>query len=355
MTDLEAVMDPMCSIWLMTEKTVNGNFRYYTYALYYARIGFVGEFIGSEYFGDKLYQLDLSKLISMAGGYDYAKLPDAYGQDEEPAYETEAVLHGLILFAKSHDANIVVLPAHFESYLNFCKSTEPDFVPRLKKSFLTSSVIEFLFEEYIPSAEVSKNIITADEFMDGFRTGIKEILTQFDGSYYLNSEQVRWLRQYVADQIARVLKYLNPIQLKKLINIDITNVVDITETFVDVAKLLPWPIPIGLLVESAKKLRNHERFRSEHADFGLSLILLQQLLVSKSKPTKPISCRICNMSFTEMDSYTHKGILALMQSKELCQLHMIGFVHIRKIFGLTGPQLLKAVKAFNLNDLASAA
>jgi hypothetical protein len=337
----------------MTQLTVNGDFRYYAYALYYSKLGFVGEYIGSEYFGNKLYQLDLEELFSKVGGHDYAKLPDPYGQDKEPAYKTEAVLHGLILYAKARDASIVVLPTHLESYLNFCRSVEPDFIPRLKKSFLTNSVVEFLFEEYLPLAEVSRNVFTATEFVDGFRIGVKEIVTQFDASYRLNPEQVRWIREYVADQLARVLKYLNPVQLKKLIDIDLTTAADIAETAIDAVKLLPWPIPIGLLIESAKKLHNHERFKAEHADFGLSLILLQQLLISKSKPAKPETCRICNLSVTEIDSYTHGDVLAMMQSAEFCKLHWIGFLHIRKMFGLTGPELLKAVKVFSLDDLAS--
>lgn len=288
-------MDPMCSTWLLTQYRVKADFRYFGYELYYAKLGFVGPFIGSEYFGNKLFSLNVEDIVSEAAGHDYSELPDPYGQDEEPEQLTEAALHGLIRYAIRHDANIIVLPAHIESFIAFCNNIEPDFVPRLKKSFITNSILEYLFEEYLSSADVNKNLTLTDSFLDDFRKGVIKLTKHFDGSYYLSSEQARWVREYVADQTGRVLKYLNPIQLKKLINVDITNAADLAETAIDIAKLLPWPIPLGTLVECAKKLLDHERFKAEGANFGLSLILLQQLLNSKAT-AKPTGCKICNMS-----------------------------------------------------------
>lgn len=52
-----------------------------------------------------------------------------------------------------------------------------------------------------------------------------------------------------------------------------------------------------------------------------------------------------------MDSCTDKEILSIMAS-ELCELHLIGFLHIRKRFRLMGPNLLKAVKVFSMSDLS---
>lgn len=343
----QAVMEPMCSVWLMTQHTVNGDFRYFAYALYYVKLGFIGPFIGSEYFGDKLFSLDLGSVLSEYGEHNYSELPDAYGEDEHPEQLTGAALHGLILYAKSHDANIIVLPTHVESFLAFCNSLEPQFVPRLKRSFLENSILEYLSEEYLASAEVDKNLTLAVPFMQDFRKGMIEMTKRFDGSYYLNPEQTRWIGEYVVDQTGRVLKYLNPAQLKELINVEITTFADLAETAIDVTKLLPWPIPLGFLIESAKKLRQHERFKAEGANFGLSLILLQQLLNTKVRP-KPPKCQICSMSVTEMDSCTDEQILAI---SELCLLRHIGLMHIRKRFGLMGPDLLKAVKTFNISDL----
>jgi hypothetical protein len=345
--ELGAVMDPWCSTWLVTQYQVRGDFTYFAYALYYTKLGFVGPFVGSEYFGDRLSPLNMADLLSEVGSRDYSKVPDPYGQDEEVEQITCAMLHGLILYAKNHNANIIVLPTHVESFLTFCNSLEPDFVSRLKESFLTNSVVEYLFEEYFSSAEVNKNLTLAQSFMDDFRRGVIEITKRFDDSYYLSADQIRWIREYVADQTARVMKYLNPIQLKKLVNVDITDAADLAETAIDVAKLLPWPIPLGILVESAKKLLNHEKFKTEGANFGLSLVLLQQLMNSKAT-SKPTRCEICNMSLTEMESCSYERITSM---SELCELHLIGFIHIRKRYGLTGPDLLKAVKKFSMRDL----
>jgi hypothetical protein len=351
LTELEAVMDPMCSTWLVTQYQVNQDFRYFGYELYYTRLGFIGDFLGSKYFGNNLFSLNIRDIVSTAGSCDYSQLPDPYGQDPEPSNITGAALHGLIRYAQDHDANVIVLPNHVESFIAFCNALEPSFVPRLKKSFVTNSILEYLFHEYLSSAEVNVNLTRTKPFLNDFRRGVIEMAAQFDGSYYLSNEQIRWLREYVADQTGRVLKYLNPIQLKRLVNMDITNLANLAEATIDAAKLLPWPIPLGILIESAKKLRDHHKFKAEGADFGLALILLQQLLNSKP-PSKPTGCEICNMSISEMDSCTHDEVLFIMDASKLCQLHTIGFLHIRKKFRLTGSDLLKAVKAFDMQDLS---
>jgi len=333
---------------------VSNDFELIEYSLYYTRIGVIGEVLASEKFSYRpgtYYSLDFAELASTIGKRDYSNIVDPYG-GSEVSQITSALLHELILYAQHNDANVIVLPEHTETYLAFCSSLEPAFVRKLKKSFLTNSILSFVLQHYLSRAQATKNMARLEPFLDDFRKGISEIVEKFGDAYELTPSQTQSIVENVAGQEARILHYLDPARLKSLFDIDISTIADVGETVLDVAKVIPIPLPIGTFIECAKKLIVHEKFKKENLNFGLSLMLMQQLLNTKPA-SQVVNCKICNLSVAEIANITDVNVQDIFNREELCRMHMIDYVHVRKKFNLIGQDLIIAVKCFKMEDLTA--
>lgn len=360
MRSFQALIEPSHLIWLRAGHKVRGEFDLFAYTLFYDEI-FAPLYDPKEvdfgnlttYFRGIYKQVSIEDLLSeLPRSVDYSKVPDPFREPGERIERVLMVLHSLLAFAKKKGYNLIASPKHYDGFINFCLSVEPEFLPTLKHSFLVNDICRYIFFECLQCADArtEKAFAFFDAFKKDFQSGVIEFADKFSGSYCLNEEQTKYIKQKIAEEERRVLGYLQPESLKKLLNISLVDLAtEAGETAIGMALLLP--VPLGLFVDVCKQLYKHSKFKSENLNFALSIVVLKQLFNIR-KPEAPSKCEVCAITESEIDSIPKgdKRIEEIIFGTR-CELHMIACLDIRKKYSLMGKDLLVAMKRFRLEDI----
>jgi len=358
--DMKAIIEPSHLIWLLAGYKVRKEFDLFAYTLLYDQIyaplydpketdvGILGSYLSTIY-----TSLAIDNMISQVSGETgYSNVSDPYREPFESSEGVLILLHGFLLYAKKEKLAVIVSPRHFDGFIDFCLGVEPDFLPALKHSFLINEICMFIFNEYLQSADVRNESVFSlfQPFKRDFQDGIMAFSKEFTGSYSLNQEQKEYIKRQIAERERRVLDYLAPKNLKKMLNVDITKIVGTAgDTALTVATA--YPIPLGIFIDICKKLYTYQKFKSEGLNFALSIIILRQLFNIR-KPEVPSKCILCAISDSEIRNLPDddKRIEEIVSGAS-CELHVVAYLDLRKKYQLMGKQLLLAMKRFRFEDL----
>jgi len=244
----------------------------------------------------------------------------------------------LIDIAKENSYYLYVLPGLREGFIKFCLKHEPDYLPLMKESFLLFNVLEYIFEEEIPafdpfeSQEVLREFV---EYKEDFQKGIVYYVDKFKGSYMLSEEQKRYLKENLANDEKRLLDFLQPGKLRKY---NISKLDLLTE-----GVSLFVPLPVGILVDLGREIKEVRDFRRANLDFVLSLVILKKM-TNVGKIERTINCAVCAISPVEIENMTEDECNDVMYNRELCIEHMVARLDLKKRFRLYGKNRLREMK-----------
>lgn len=254
---------------------------------------------------------------------------------------------GLLNFAKENRLGLYVFPGYREGYIKFCVKYEPEYLPRLKESFLLCSILENIFLEEIPAFDHIKakdDISKFKEYKQDFQQGILGFLNAFKGSYRVSKEQKKYLKQNIAFEEKRLLDFLQLENLRKF---------NVSKTVLDVIGegiSLFIPMPLGWLINIGNELDDLQEFKKANLNFPLSLIILKKI-TNVGEPEGSISCAVCAISPFEIEQLSDVKAEELMHNKEMCIEHMVARLDLHKRFGLTGKACLNQMKRLGHSSL----
>lgn len=244
----------------------------------------------------------------------------------------------LLNYAKKSASYFYVLPGLREGFISFCFKYEPEYLPIMKKSFLLCSIIEFLFEEQIPAFDPIQSNKVLKEFVDykgDFQKGLLFYLEKFKGSYELSKEQKNYLKETLANDEQRLLDFLQPENLKKYNISKLSLLSEGVSLFV--------PLPLGLLIDIGKEIKQVRDFKKSNLDFILSLTILKKM-TNVGKIERSIKCAVCAISPAEIEKMTDSECDDIMYNRELCIEHMVARLDLKKRFRLYGKNRLREMK-----------
>jgi hypothetical protein len=244
----------------------------------------------------------------------------------------------LLAIAKENSYYLYVLPGLREGFIKFCLKYEPDYLPQIKESFLLSSILEHIFEEEIPAFDPVKSKEVLKEFADyreDFQKGILNYLNKFKGSYTVSEEQKKHLKENLANDEKRLLDFLQPENLRKYNISKLDVLIEGVSLFV--------PLPLGMLIDVGREIKEVRDFRKANLDLVLSLVILKKM-TNVGKIERTIDCAVCAISPAEIENMTEEECNDVMYNRELCIEHMVARLDLRKRFRLYGKNRLRAMK-----------
>lgn len=240
-----------------------------------------------------------------------------------------------------------VLPGIREKFLKFCFKYHPNYFEMLKKSLLLCSLIEYIFDEYIPAFDVIRPKESLHLFSDykiDFQNGIMKFLDIFKGGYILSEPQTIYVKDFIAHDERRLYEFLKPENLNKFNLSPIELAGEGLSIGIDLLKnIILSSVPIGVLINIFKEIKEIRDFKKEKLGFILSLTILKQ--ITNIGPIESIpNCVVCNISDPEIEKMSEEKCMKLIYEEELCWEHMLARLDLRKRFRLWGKKLLKMMK-----------
>jgi len=250
-----------------------------------------------------------------------------------------------LLKAAEVGGHFYVPPRFREGFLAFCQECLPEYLDLMKQSFLCFDILDLIFSEQISSFNPEQTLEQMKEYVSfkkDFQNGVFNLLDELSG-YYLSNEQKEYIRRKLSMDEQQLLYFLKPENLNKF-NLDIANIA--TEV---ISILTPFPIPMGVIVNVAKEIKEIHEFKEKNLNFILSIYVLKKLASSSSSLTflEPPQCKICSLSEAEIEAMSEEECDRIAFSGEFCEKHIIAYLTIRKMYALTGKKLLLAMKKFD--------
>jgi hypothetical protein len=243
-------------------------------------------------------------------------------------------------WAAQKKAHLYVLPGYREGYLKFCNKYQSEYFNSVKESFLCHGLLELVFEHELPSFDPRSTLDRVSKFAPfkaDFQTGILGLSRRLSGSYFVSNEQRRFIKQEIAMEEQRLLQFLSLENLRRL-DPDLASLV--TDV---VSSVIPVSVPLNSIVQFVSRIKRLRDFRKQKLDFILAVYMLKKLSTSQSMPCLP-KCKMCLLSVAEIEGMTDEECGKVFFSRGFCLAHTIAFLDIRKRYGLTGRNLLLAVK-----------
>jgi len=249
-------------------------------------------------------------------------------------------LRASILKSSKGNYFFYVTPNLWENYIGFCHKYQPDYLERMKQSFLCFDILDLIFKEQLSSftPKLPLELISQfSHFKEDFQEGILELAQDLSGSYRLSSEQEDYIRKVLTSKETELLEFLKP---EKLSGYDI----DLASIGFDIVSMaIPIPIPLGFILEIGRKIKRRRDFKKKNLNFILSIYILKRLFNIQGPPTPP-KCSICSLSSDEIENLSEEEGHKIALEHEFCQDHIIAYLTLRKTLQLFGKDLLAAMK-----------
>lgn len=255
-------------------------------------------------------------------------------------------VYATLLRAKENSAHFYMLPRFREGFLAFCRKYQPHYLDLMKQSFLCFEILELIFEEQISSFNPELTLEQVKQFAPfkkDFQDGVFCLLNDLSGSYHLSQEQKTYIRKKLTMEEQQLLQFLKPENLRKF-NI---SKADVATEIVSLA--VPVPLPLGILVNVAREIKEIRDFKKRNLSFSLSICLLKKL-ASASVPLTIPKCIICSLSEVEIENMSEKECDKIALSREFCERHIVAYLNIRKMYSLMGKDLLLLMKKLDKID-----
>ena len=353
---LEVIIDPATYTWLVAGVEASPQdwlkFLLPKIALFFDKIHCFGDLQKIEllerkpygYFSTEITK-EVLELLSKYSPPTKSQLEDlrvALGDErnDEGGNYAYFLMRGLLEVAKDRALYFYVFPGHREGFINFCLKHEPDYIPKIKESFLLCSILEYIFEQEISAFDPDKSKEVLPIFSDykiDFQKGILNYVDKFKGSYMLSEEQKNYVKETLAKDEKRLLDFLQPENLKKY-NIQKLNLI-----IESISLLLPAPLPLGLLIDIGREIKKVRDFGNANLNFIFSSFILKKM-TNVGEIERTINCGVCAISMAEIENMSEKECDDVIDKSELCVEHMVARIDLHKRFRLWGKDLLREMK-----------
>jgi len=309
---------------------------------------------------DEVYSLIGQKRIKLFDGiitiseYPIEAIKNDYKITNSPLSDPLERTLRLISFCIDNDIHYMPNPhdTDRDSFISQIGVGLPTCINKLKFNFLNFDILTRVIKPYLPNISGKTSIELCDAikkykestFYDHFITGIDLLCKTYKGNYFMSEEMDNEIQNYIIKNQRAFLKLIDFDKIKSF------NFKSILEDGVgEIGELLTPFLPLGAIIELYNFIRNTTTLeQNKDMLFVFSLMYLQKVLTPFFKkdisPSK--QCEICKITSAEVEIFTEEESDNFLLERELflCRKHLEDHLYIRKFYGFTGKNLLRALK-----------